>query len=87
MSSDIKGTDLPPANILISLESKDVNAREFNFSIREYKFPGSRQELELYWYHKVTPMTPKLIKVATYYQHRPAACIGLLLARILPNYT
>jgi len=32
-------------------------------------------------------MMTKLIKVATYYQRRPAACIGLLLARSLPNYT
>jgi len=36
---------------------------------------------------RLTPTTTKLIRVATYYQRRPAACIGLLLARSIPNYT
>jgi len=40
---------------------KDVNSREFNFSIREQKFPGSRRELEPYWYHEVTATTTKLV--------------------------
>jgi len=31
----------------------DVNSREFSFLIREEKFPGSRRELEPYWYHEV----------------------------------